>query len=155
MNLELGKRYQPGEILPHRGAMMLLDAIQDYGEEWLEAEVNVRAESNFAGPGGVPAWVGVEYMAQAVCAWSGIEQVQRGEAPSPGLLLGTRRYRSRHPVFGLGSRLRVRAQLIWRDASDLAAFDCRIAENGEEVAQAQLKVFRPRDLEAVLKKGVP
>jgi predicted hotdog family 3-hydroxylacyl-ACP dehydratase len=148
--VKLGMRYQPLDVLPHRGGMMLLDAIRDYGEDWLEAEVSVRAESGFAAAGGVPAWVGVEYMAQAVCAWSGIGQVQRGEAPSPGLLLGSRRYQSHRPVFAFGSRLRVRVQLVWRDANDLAAFDCAIAENGETVAQAQLKVYRPRDLAAAL-----
>ena len=155
MNLKLGVRYRPGDVLPHRGSMMLLEAIDDYGEDWLEAGVSVRAESAFAAAAGVPAWVGIEYMAQAVCAWSGIEQAQRGEPPSPGLLLGTRRYRSQRPVFALGGHLRVRAQLVWRDQNDLAAFDCAIAENGEAVAQAQLKVYRPRDGAAALKERMP
>ncbi|MGH8758659.1 MAG: 3-hydroxylacyl-ACP dehydratase, partial [Burkholderiales bacterium] len=115
--------------------------------------VRVRADSLLAGPAGVPSWVGIEYMAQAVSAWSGIGQVQRGEALSPGLLLGSRRYEALRPVFAVGSRLRVRAELVWRDADDLAAFDCAIDEGGLAVAHAHLKVYRPRDMAAVLKDG--
>ncbi len=153
--MKLGLHYQPVEVLPHRGRMVLLDAIHDYGEDWLEADVGVRVDSGFAVAGGVPAWVGVEYMAQAVCAWSGIGQLQGGAAPTPGLLLGARRYESQRPVFAPGSCLRVRAQLVWRDAHDLAAFDCAISENGASVARAQLKVYRPRDIAALLKESAP
>jgi predicted hotdog family 3-hydroxylacyl-ACP dehydratase len=151
--LERGLRYEPSEVLPHRGALLLLDAIEDYGDDWLEAGVTVRADSAFGGPAGVPAWVGIEYMAQAVSAWSGISQVQRGGRPSLGLLLGSRRYEAQRPVFAVGSRLRVRVELLWSDARNLAAFDCSIAEDGRAVAQAHLKVYRPDDLAPVLKEG--
>lgn len=150
--LRTGVHYQPAEVLPHRGGMLLLDAIRDYGDDWLVAEVWVRKESGFATADGVPSWVGIEYMAQAVSAWSGIGQVQHGGKPSIGLLLGSRRYDAKRPVFRIGSHLRVRAQLVWRDTDDLAAFDCAIEEDGVPVARAQLKVYRPRDLDAVLKE---
>ena len=150
--LRTGVRYPPADVLPHRGSMLLLDVIRDYGDDWLVAEVRVRKDSGFATPAGVPGWVGIEYMAQAVSAWSGIGQVQNGGKPSPGLLLGSRRYDVKRPVFAIGSHLRVRAQLVWRDADDLAAFECGIEEDGVPVAHAQLKVYRPRDLDAVLKE---
>ncbi|MGQ0586898.1 MAG: ApeP family dehydratase [Gammaproteobacteria bacterium] len=150
--LRTGVHYQPAEVLPHRGAMLLLDSIRDYGDDWLVAEVRVRKDSNFGTPDGVPSWVGIEYMAQAVSAWSGIGQVQNGGKPGIGLLLGSRRYQARRPLFAVGSHLRVRARLVWRDTDDLAAFDCAIEEDGEAVAHAQLKVYRPRDLDAVLKE---
>lgn len=151
--LERGFRYEPVEVLPHRGVLLLLDAIEDYGDDWLEAGVTVRADSVFGGPAGVPAWVGIEYMAQAVSAWSGIDQVQRGAQPSLGLLLGTRRYEAQQPVFAVGSRLRVRVELVWSDAGNLAAFDCSIAVDGRAVAHAHLKVYRPDDLAPMLKEG--
>jgi predicted hotdog family 3-hydroxylacyl-ACP dehydratase len=151
--LKTGLHYEPADVLPHAGLMLLLDAIHDYGDDWLEADVKVRADSAFGGPAGVPSWVAIEYMAQAVCAWSGIGQVQRGQAPSPGLLLGSRRFESQRPVFAVGARLRVRAKLVWSDPQDLATFDCAIDEDGQAVAHAHLKVFRPRDLSAVLKDG--
>lgn len=150
--LERGARYEPADVMPHRGVMLLLDVIEDYGDDWLEAGLTVRADSVFGGPAGVPAWVGIEYMAQAVSAWSGIDQVQRGSKPSPGLLLGSRRYEAQRPVFAVGSRLRVRVELVWRDEGNLAAFDCSITEGGQAVARAHLKVYRPDDLAPVLKE---
>ena len=149
--LKPGYTYHPAQVLPHAGSMLLLDEISAYGEDWLEAAVNIHERSAFAGAGGVPAWAGVEYMAQAVCAWSGIEQVQRGDRPTIGLLLGTRRYQSRLPLFT--GRLRVRAQMIWRDAADLGAFDCEISSAAGPLASAQLKVYRPRDVEKFLRTG--
>ena len=148
-----GLSYAPADVLPHGGAMLLLDEICGYGDDWVEAAVEVRADSAFAGADGVPAWVGVEYMAQAVCAWSGIEQRQRGEAPAIGLLLGTRRYETSAPAFAPGSRLRVRAHLAWRDEADLGAFECTISQEGRTLATAQLKVYRPPDVVAFLKNS--
>lgn len=151
--IKCGFHYNPADVLPHREPLLLLDSIQGYGEDWLQAEVQIRPDSFFADAHGVPSWVGIEYMAQAVCAWSGIEQVQRGEPPGVGLLLGSRRYEASCPVFITGSRLQVRIQMIWRDSNDLGAFDCTIHESGKVLATAQLKVYRPPDARAFLERG--
>ena len=91
--VRVGDRYRVEELVPHRGPMCLLDDIVDYGEDWLRATVTPRPGATFAAADGVPAWVGIEYMAQAASAFGGIEQVQRGERPSIGLLIGARYYR--------------------------------------------------------------
>lgn len=146
---------EPADVLPHRPPMLLLDRISDYAEDWIEAQVDIRADSPFAQDDGVPAWVGIEYMAQAVCAWSGIEQRSRGEAPGIGLLLGTRRYDSDRAAFACGLQLTVRAQLAWRDDQDLGAFECEIREGGTCIARGQLKVYRPADVHSFLNQDSP
>ena len=57
--------------VPHRGGMSLLDDVVRCDDESIEARVRVPADGLFNGDDGVPAWVGIEYMAQAVAAWSG------------------------------------------------------------------------------------
>src|SRR4051812_9305750 len=121
--ITLGARYRVDELVPHRGPMSLLDAIVDYGPDWLRATVTPRAGARFATAIGVPAWVGIEYMAQAASAFGGIEQVQRGEQPTIGLLIGARYYRCVQDSFFLGQPLTVIARVAMRDAEDFAAYD--------------------------------
>jgi predicted hotdog family 3-hydroxylacyl-ACP dehydratase len=148
--LRLGVRYRVEELVPHRGPMSLLDSIDEYGEDWLRASLTLRAESMFAGPSGVPGWAGIEYMAQAACAFASIEQVQRGERPSIGLLIGARYYRCMLDTIPLGSCLQVFAKLALRDAEDFAAYECRLDMNSERIADCTLKAYRPRELGTLL-----
>ena len=53
-------------VLPHVGRMLLLDELRDHGPEHVTCGVTIHAGSMFCdGVHGVPAWVGLEYMAQA------------------------------------------------------------------------------------------
>lgn len=153
--IRLGDRYTPDDLVPHRGAMSLLDSIDDYGVDWLRATVVIRADSTFAGPGGVPAWVGIEYLAQAAAAFGGIEQVQRGERPAIGLLIGARYYRAMLETFPVGMKLTVLAQIAMRDTEDFAAYDCTLESGGQRAADCVLKAYRPRDLAPILAGDFP
>src|SRR3954462_8869344 len=133
--LELGISYRVEELVPHRGSLCLLDSIDDYGNDWLRASVTTRPATAFATEAGIPGWVGIEYMAQAASAFGGIEQVQRGERPSIGLLIGARYYRCMQDNFLFGTPLDVFAQIAMRDAEDFAAYDCRIEIAGRRVAE--------------------
>lgn len=144
--LRTGERYRVEELVPHRGAMCLLDQIDDYGADWLRASLTIRADSTFAGPEGVPGWVGIEYMAQAASAFGGIEQVQAGGQPTIGLLIGTRYYRCMVETIPLGTRLAVVAKLAMRDDQDFAAYDCTLDAGGTRIAECTLKAYRPRDI---------
>ncbi|WP_157461872.1 beta-ketoacyl-ACP synthase [Chitinimonas koreensis] len=137
--------YPIAELVPHAGAMSLLDrAIEGDGEHFV-AEVDIRPGGLFCGDDGVGAWVGIEYMAQAVAAWAGWQARQRGEAPKVGFLLGSRRYACSVPVFRSGQVLRVAVRQEFRADNGLGQFDCRIEIAGETVATAALTVFEPDD----------
>ena len=148
--LKVGERYEVAQLVPHRGRMSLLDSIVEYGVDWLRARVTPAPGAAFANAAGVPAWVGIEYMAQAAAAFGGIEQVQKGESPSIGLLIGARYYRCMLDNFIFGVSLDVIAKIAMRDADDFAAYDCRIEAGGRHLAECTLKAYRPRDLGPVL-----
>jgi predicted hotdog family 3-hydroxylacyl-ACP dehydratase len=148
--IELGVRYEVGQLVPHRGAMCLLDTIDGYGQDWLRATVTPRPGRVFSNAAGVPAWVGIEYMAQAASAFGGIEQVQRGSSPSIGLLIGARYYRCMQDHFRFGIAVGVLVTIAMRDAEDFAAYDCRLDVAGREIAECTLKAYRPRDLAPLL-----
>ena len=139
-------------ILPHQGRMLLLDELLDHGPEHVRCAVTIRHDTMFCdGVNGVPAWVGLEYMAQTVCAYSGIDEVRAGLKPSIGLLLGSRRYQSQVEWFALGTTLHIRADLLLRDENDLVAFDCTIHGGDRLLARGDVKAYRPKDVLAVVR----
>jgi predicted hotdog family 3-hydroxylacyl-ACP dehydratase len=108
-------------------------------------EVDVPRDGLFVRDGAVPSWVGIEYMAQAVSAWSGARALRGGGRPRIGLLLGTRRYDARCPAFPGGRTLRVSVRCELMADNGLGLFDCSIHLDGDEVATGRLSVFEPAD----------
>lgn len=146
-----GTRYLPSEVLPHRGAMLLLDRIDDYGPDWVRGSLTVPASGPVHGARpGVPAWLGLEYMAQVVGAYSGIGQLQSGQAVSVGLLVGMRRYDTTVRHFEAGWPLDVLGQLTLSDENTLVVFDCTIEHEGRTLARAEIKAYRPEDIHRFL-----
>jgi predicted hotdog family 3-hydroxylacyl-ACP dehydratase len=131
--------------VPHRGPLSLLDTVAHCDELGIEAVVRVPADGLFNGDDGVPAWVGIEYMAQAVAAWSGARARAAGGSPKIGYLLGTRRYEAAVPAFAAGAELRVLAQCELMGGNGLGMFDCRIEQDGRVLASGRLSVFEPNE----------
>jgi predicted hotdog family 3-hydroxylacyl-ACP dehydratase len=133
------------ELLPHAGEMILLDAVVDAGDEHIVCRRGVRAGQCFVdADGALPAWCGVELMAQCVAAWSGW-QARREQRPIRlGFLLGTRHYRCDVDAFPAGSELRIEALRSFHDDHGMAKFLCRIDAPGVH-AEAKLTVFSPTD----------
>ena len=129
--------------VPHRGAMNLLDGVEHCEEHAIVAYLRVPADGLFVADGGVPAWVGIEYMAQAVAAWSGARSRAAGGSPRIGYLLGSRRYEAHVPAFESGADLRVHAQCELMGDNGLGMFDCRITQGERVLASGRLSVFEP------------
>ena len=140
-------------VIPHRGAMRLVDRVLDYDEDGVAVELVVPADGPFHAVDGVPAYVGIEYMAQAVASWAGCMARLQGRPPPLGFLLGTRRYESSVPVFGSGLRLRVEARRELIGDNGLGVFACRILGDGQPLASANVSVFEPQDAQAYLAEG--
>jgi predicted hotdog family 3-hydroxylacyl-ACP dehydratase len=121
--------------------MILLDRIIDFDEYALSAELTVRDDGLFGNDKIVPAWVGIEYMAQAIAAYAGIQAKQAGEPIKLGLLLGTRRYTSNVGGFALGTVLSIHVSRVMQD-DKLSVFDCKIYGTGIEIT-ANLSVYQP------------
>ncbi|MGH6627203.1 MAG: beta-hydroxyacyl-ACP dehydratase [Burkholderiaceae bacterium] len=139
------------DLLPHRDSMLLLDCVTDFGGESTTAQYTPRAAAWYAdAQGHMPAWIGIELMAQTVAAHVGLVKRQQGAAPKQGVLLGTRSYRSTIPSFAADQPLRIHVTMIFSDASGLGAYDCSIGRGDEPLATATLKVFEPDDFETFL-----
>lgn len=142
------------EVVPHAGVMSLLDRVADYGEDWLVAQVHIGPRTLFAERQGVPAYVGIEYMAQAVAAFAGVQRRQQGLEAAVGFLVGTRKYSSSHSYFPPGSSLNIEVEREFQADNGLGVFACSIsgltADGKKLVADAALNVFQPDDVQAFL-----
>jgi len=90
-----GQRQNPGpslaELLPHAGAMVLLDEVIAWDEQHISCRT--RSHRNPANPlardGVLPIWAGIEYAAQAMAAHFALQSGAQGAATA-GLFGGLR-----------------------------------------------------------------
>jgi predicted hotdog family 3-hydroxylacyl-ACP dehydratase len=136
-----------GELLPHGPEMTVIDRLLTYSPERTVAAVAITERSRFFAATGVPAWVGIEYMAQTIAARAGYEARLRGERPAIGYLLGTRAYRSSWPEFPLGLELTVAVEPVVVDEK-LGAFQCSISADSV-IATAVVNTYQPAAHELV------
>jgi predicted hotdog family 3-hydroxylacyl-ACP dehydratase len=131
------------ELVRHRGTMLLIDRLIDVSAYHAVAEVTISEVSVFYRTGeGVPAYVGIEYMAQTIAAFDGAQRMTTGEPPVIGFLLGTRRYEAVRSYFHAGEKLTIRANMSFNDGG-MASFDCSISVDGQVCVNAALSVYRP------------
>lgn len=141
------------QLLPHAGAMILLDAVLEHNAERTLCSRRVPQTGMFHDAhGNLPAWMGVELMAQTIAAWAGCRAMQAGEPVRLGFLLGTRHYVCNVPAFAPGCELRIEAHRDFHDAAGMGVFACRIEAPGI-LAQARLTVFSPPDAGALLQSS--
>jgi predicted hotdog family 3-hydroxylacyl-ACP dehydratase len=137
--------YPPiAELLPHRGASVLLDAVLEDHAGGLRARVTIRSDHPYLVPGrGIPAWVGIELMAQAAAAHAGLKARSSQMPPNGGMLLGTRRFEALEPWFREGMELEVSAEQEFGESGEggVSACVCAIRSGGRTLATATLVVL--------------
>ncbi|HET6656111.1 MAG TPA: 3-hydroxylacyl-ACP dehydratase [Gammaproteobacteria bacterium] len=145
--MKQGTRFPPpAELLPHAGSAVLLDGILSHTDEVIEAAANITsAHPFFVADYGVPVWVGVELMAQAIAAHAGLSGRRAGRAPRRGMLLGTRRYHAQTNWFEDGARLIVRAEREFGGEGGMAVCVCRIDCDGRTLAEARITIIEEED----------
>lgn len=147
----MSQMFEVDQVVPHSGTMSLLSTIVDYDDESLHARVTIGPDSLFCQADGVPAWVGIEYMAQAIGAFAGVQKHLKGQLPAIGFLVGSRRYRCNQPYFPVGAVLEVTASRSYQAENGLGVFDCEIRSH-DLLATAALNVFQPDNVDAFLQE---
>lgn len=143
-------RWPMAELLPHSGNMILLDEVLRFGPEDIHTRLIVRPGGLFnLADGSLPAWVGVELMAQTVAAYAGCQARQAGEPVKLGFLLGTRSFTCNVEHFPLGAELHISALCSLRDDNGMGVFECQIS--GPDIhVEARLNVFCPAQIGSYL-----
>jgi predicted hotdog family 3-hydroxylacyl-ACP dehydratase len=127
------------ELIPHQGRAVLIDKVLMDSEDRIRVTAFITSANPFyIANHGVPSWVGVELMAQAIAAHAGLKSRRSNRAPRIGMLLGTRRYKTWTPYFCEGTRLEISAQQEYGDTGEFAACACTILCEGQTLAKARL-----------------
>lgn len=141
------------DIMPHKPPMILIDRVEacDLQALTLKASVWITEDSLFfdSSLGGVPAWLGMEYMAQAVGALFGLwKREQNEDEQQLGFILGTRKYENFIPHFKNGGHYFIEVSEIFFD-SEIGSFSCTVSDTllGGVCAKAELNVFAPKNVQ--------
>ncbi|OWJ59204.1 hotdog family protein [Paraburkholderia caledonica] len=143
---------QPIEaIIPHRGTMLLIDAVTAFDEQTLSARATVHADAWYAdAQGAMPAWIGIELMAQSIAAHVALLAMRGGGRARPGVLLGSRSYKALQPSFAGGAQLLIHATELLRSDEGHGAYECTIHHDDVCGAEAVIKVFQPSDFQSFI-----
>jgi len=139
-------------LLPHAGAMILLDQVCHFDEDQLIASAKVKLGPYSLDDGALPPWLGLELMAQAVGAWAGCRAKRAGKPVDLGFLLGTRRYHCHTDHLPLDAQLTVSARRSLIDNSGMAVFECTLAIDGRLLAEARLNIYQPPNAQAFIQE---
>ena len=127
------------ELLPHRGPAVLIERVLENKPDSILVLARVDRGHPYFVPGlGVPAWVGIELMAQASAAHAGLEARREQRSPNVGMLLGTRRYQAHVPYFPEGAPLEIYAERGFGGAGGFAACNCIIRGHGQVLVEASI-----------------
>lgn len=134
-------------LLPHSGAMILLERITAFGADFLTAETQIRADNSLVKHHRLEAFAALEIMAQGIAAWAGCMAVQAGEPVRLGYLLGSRKLHIHRQTIPIGSRLQISIRLSIQDSAGFGVFDCQLIDLAEHklLLEGALNVFSPKE----------
>lgn len=144
----------PEELLPHASPMVLIDKLVELDQQVVKSQVVIQSDSMFIEEDGVPAYVGIEYMAQTVGLMSGMVSVQKAEAVGIGFLIGAPAFETHIDYFPVGMELEVVMEHYWGD-DQLMQFEGKIYEIGKSIplVEGRLSLLKPKD-ENEFMKGI-
>ncbi len=133
-------------LVPHDAPMILVDRAIEVLETSIHCQVDIGEHHVFFNPQTetIPGYVGIEFIAQSIAAWSGYHALQDNKQPPIGFLLGCRRYKAECSEFTKGMILDVHAEQVMED-NGMAVFSARLECEGETLAQCQLNVYVPSE----------
>lgn len=130
------------EFVIHREPMLLLDTLIESTDEGSVCEWRVNADDHFVvSEHGVPAYVGVEFMAQCVAVHAGARARITGLGPPLGFLLGARHFKAFVGHFEIGNVYRAACLELMRDDNGMGSYECTILHGDKTVAEARLAVL--------------
>lgn len=143
--------------IPHQPPMRLIGELVRHGDDGTVVTAQVASDNVFFDPvaRGVPAWTGIEYLAQTAAVWVGLHCEQLGRPIQPAFLISSRQYTATVPLFAEGEQLEVevRADLV---EPPIVVFSGSIRRRtGETLAEGIFSAYQPEDVTAFLRESEP
>lgn len=135
--------------LLHRAPMLLVDRLVAFSEDEAECEFRVSPDNAFYLEGsGVPAYVGIEYMAQCIAVHAGVRAYLSGRPPPIGFLLGSRNLVLFDDYLVEQGLYTAMCRQVLSGGGGMGSFDCKIVREGQQIVSARLAVLERHDEQA-------
>ena len=134
---------ETAQLLPHEAPMIFIDRGLEFGDDYALSCTEIDGDHLAAVEGSVPAYIGLEMMAQTIAMWAGYRDQQAGNEPGVGFLLGTRRYHSEVAHLPQNEPLYARIQEDLVGQNGLSSFCCELRSSDKLICTARINVFRP------------
>lgn len=139
------------DYLPHKTPMVLLEQVIAVNDDSVHCRVTTAQHGVLApflnAQGELPAWFGIEIMAQTVGVWSGWQAKRAGsELIQPGMLLGGRGWHAIQPLFPADATLDITMRLLMRD-DRMGSFEGEIRHGEQLLASGRLNTYQPNEEE--------
>ena len=120
--------------------MLWLNRVKRFDVDLIECEACHAPSDAFTNAlGQRPAWVGIEYVCQAILALEGICRLKEGKQPKPGFIIGARRVEFAQSYFDADIPLVVRAETEVTMASKFGAYRGEIFCGDSSLMRAVVK----------------
>lgn len=122
--------------------MLLVDQLVSFSAETAECRFRISHENAFYVHGrGVPAYVGIEYMAQCIAVHAGARAHLSGHPPPIGFLLGTRNMELFDDYLVESRDYIATCHQLIRNEDGMGSFECKLMNDGRVIAKARLAVM--------------
>lgn len=148
--------FPPERYIKHRRAMLLVDEVLNVTLEAEHQRIITRSTLNSSCVffekelTAIPAWAGLEFLAQSAAILVGIDDEQKGLRIQLGFLLGSRNYESHCQGFNINSTITVDVSTDYQDGDIRVFSGCILDEQGNVLAEGSLTAFRPEDEDTYL-----
>ena len=140
-------------LIPHTGDAILIDRVLAHDGDTTSVSVVVGAKNSLRrGDGSVPAWLAVEYMAQAIAAHEGLLAWTEGRVLPVGFLISATSLELRVSGFDLAETLRVVSRRVrGRPGLGVLSHQCSLMRdcdgaNSSAVAEGRLSIALDRGI---------
>ena len=133
------------DLIPHAGAMVLLDALTDWEQGRARCVSTIREHAPFVIDGEVESVVTIEYMAQAVAACLGYEAITSGGGVRVGMIIACKRFEAHADRLRVGDVIEIDVRCIQGNES-LSHFDCKLTRAGALFAESVLTLYHAPSL---------
>jgi predicted hotdog family 3-hydroxylacyl-ACP dehydratase len=135
------------DLIPHAGAMVLLDALTDWQQGFARCVTTIREHAPFVTQGEVASVVSIEYMAQAVAACLGYEAITSGGGVRVGMIIACKRFEAHADTLHVGDVLEIEVRCVGGNES-LSHFECKVTRAGAVFSESVLTLYHASSLPA-------
>ena len=141
------------KLIPQQQGMKLIDNMIKFTEDQIICESVITEDNIFFNQeiNGVYSWIGVEFMAQTICAYSGCsryknnpqdQNISKIKKPPIGFLLSVRNFSTKLDYFKCNDKLIIKAEKIYLD-DGVGVFMGEILINTKIIASAKINTYEP------------